>query len=47
MDFFTRTYLQQLFTDTGFSLKDLLEEIDDRGEWRKRMSEIHARGTSW
>ena len=28
-----RTYLQQLCMDTGCSLEDLLEAIDDRDEW--------------
>ena len=32
----TRTYLQQLCTDTGCSLEDLQEATDDRDEWRER-----------
>ena len=28
-----RTYLPQLCTDTGYSLEDLLEVMDDRDEW--------------
>ena len=31
----TRTYLQQLCTDTGCSLEDLQESIDNRDEWRQ------------
>ena len=38
----TRTYQQQLRTDTGCCLKDLLEVIDDRDEWKERVREIHA-----
>ena len=28
-----RTYLQQLCTDTGCSLEDQLEAMDDRDKW--------------
>ena len=42
-----RTYLQQLCTDTGCGLKDLPETMDYRDEWRKRVREIRASGTSW
>ena len=38
----TRTYLQQLYTDTGCSLEDLPEAMDNRNEWRKRVREFHA-----
>ena len=31
----TRTYLQQLCTDTGCSLEDLPEAMNDRDEWRE------------
>ena len=31
-----RTYLQQLCTDTGCSLEDLLNVMDDRDEWSQR-----------
>ena len=41
-----RTYLQQLCTDTGCSLEDLPNVIDDRDELRKRVSEIRACGTT-
>ena len=33
------TYLQQLWTDRGFSLVDLWKAIDDTNEWRKRERE--------
>ena len=35
----TRTYLQQLRTDTGCSLEDLSEAIEDRDKWRERERE--------
>ena len=34
----TRTYLQKLCTDTGCSLEDLTEAIDDKDEWWQRES---------
>ena len=37
-----RTYLQQLCADKGYSLKDLLEAMDDRDEWRERVREFCA-----
>ena len=37
-----RTYLQQLCTDTGFSLEDLPNVMDDKDKWRGRVREIHA-----
>ena len=43
----TRTYLQQLWTDTGCSLEDLPGVMDDRDEWRERVMEIHASSTTW
>ena len=42
-----RTCLQQLFTDTGWSLEDQPDAFDDRNEWQERVREIHASGTSW
>ena len=44
-----RTYLQQLCTDTGCSLEDLPEVIEDRDEWqeRERVREICAWSTTW
>ena len=38
----TRTYLQQLFTDTGCNLEDLPEAMDDRDEWQERIRVIRA-----
>ena len=35
----TGTYLQQFCTDTGCSLEDLTEAMDDRDEWRERDSQ--------
>ena len=35
----TRTYQRHLCTDTGCSLEDLPEAIDDRDEWRERERE--------
>ena len=35
-----RTYIQQLCADTGWSIKDLPEAMDDREEWRERVRVI-------
>ena len=40
------TYIQQLSEDTGCSLGDLLEAMDDREGWRKRVRDIRADGTT-
>ena len=42
-----RTYTQQLYDDTGCSLEDLPEEMNDREKWRERVRDIRARGTTW
>ena len=42
-----RTYLQQLCTNTGCSLEDQLEAMNDRDEWRGRVREIRAWCTIW
>ena len=42
-----RTYLQQLCMDTGFSLKDLLEVMDNGNGWQERVREICVSGTTW
>ena len=42
-----RTYIQQLCADTGYSLEDLLEAMDDRDGWRERAREICAYSTTW
>ena len=38
----TRTYLQQPCMDTGCSLEEMPEAMDDREEWWERVREIHA-----
>ena len=43
----TRTYIQQLCADTGWSLEDLPEEMDDWEGWRERVRDIYANGASW
>ena len=42
-----RTYIQQLCADTGCSLEDLLEAMDNREGWWERVREIHAGGVAW
>ena len=37
-----RTYIQQLCADTGCSLEDLPEAIDNREVWRKWVRNIRA-----
>ena len=39
------TYLQHLCTDTGCSLEDQPEAMDNRNEWRERLREILASST--
>ena len=41
------TYIQQLCEDTGCSPEDLPEPMNDREEWRERVRDIHACGTTW
>ena len=41
-----RTYIQQLFADTGCSL-DLPEAMDDREGWWERVRDIRADGVTW
>ena len=41
-----RTYIQQLCEDTGCSHEDLPEAMKDREEWRKRVRDICASGTT-
>ena len=41
-----RKYIQQLCVDTGYSLEDLPGAMDDREEWRERVREIYAGGTT-
>ena len=42
-----RTYIQQLCEDTGCSLEDLPEAINDREKWRERVRDNRASGTTW
>ena len=42
-----RTYIQQLCEDTGCSLEDLPEAMDDREKWRERVRDIRACGMTW
>ena len=42
-----RTYIQQLYEDTGCSPKDLPEAMNNREEWRERFRDIRACGTTW
>ena len=42
-----RTYIQQLCEDTGCSPEDLPEAMNDREEWRERVKDIRAGGTTW
>ena len=41
-----RTYIQQLCEDTGCSPEDLPKAMSDREEWRERVRDIHASGTT-
>ena len=42
-----RTYIQQLCEDTGCSLEDLPEAMNDREKWREKVRYIRAGGTTW
>ena len=42
-----RKYIQQLCEDTGCSLEDLPEVINDWENWRERVRDIRARGMRW
>ena len=42
-----RTYIQQLCQNTGCSPEDLPEAMNDREEWRQRVRDIRASGTTW
>ena len=41
-----RTYIQQLFEDTGCSPEDLPEAMNDREKWRERVRDIRATSTT-
>ena len=43
----SRTCIQQFCEDTGCSPEDLLEAMNDREEWRERVRDIRASGTTW
>ena len=42
-----RTYIQQLCTDIGCSLEDLMEVMDDIDRWKEKVREIHAGSATW
>ena len=42
-----RTYIQQLYEDTGYSPEDLPEAMNDREKWRETVRDIRASGTTW
>ena len=42
-----RTYIQQLCADTGCSLENLPEAVDDRDGWRERVRHIRADSVIW
>ena len=42
-----RTYIQQLCADSGCSLEDLPEAMDDREGWRERVRDIRANSATW
>ena len=42
-----RNYTQQLCTDTGCSLEDLPQAMDDREELREIVREVYAGGAAW
>ena len=39
-----RTYIKQLYVDTGCSLENLIVAMDDRDKWWERVREIPAGG---
>ena len=42
-----RTYIQQLWEDTGCSPEDRPKAMNDREKWRERVRDIRASGTTW
>ena len=42
-----QTYIQQLCEDTGCSPEDLPEAMNNWKEWRERVRDIDAGGTTW
>ena len=43
----TRTYIQQLCTDTGCSIEDFPAAMDDRDRWWERVREIGVCSVTW
>ena len=41
------TYIQQLCADTGRSLEDSPEAMDDREGWQEKVRDIRADGATW
>ena len=41
-----RTYIQQLFDNTGCNPVDLPEAMNDMGKWREMVRDIRAGGTT-
>ena len=42
-----RTYIQQLWEDTGCSPEYVPEAMNDKEKWRERVRDICASGTTW
>ena len=42
-----RTYIQQLYEDTGCCPEDLPEAVNDMGKWRERVRDIRATSSTW
>ncbi len=42
----TRTYIQQLYEDTGCNPEDLPEAMNDREKWQERVRDIRATSTT-
>ena len=42
-----RTYIQQLYEDTGCSPEDLPEAMNDKEKWREWVRGVRASGTTW
>ena len=40
----SRTYIQQLCEDTGYSPEDLPDAMNDQEKWRERVRDIRASG---
>ena len=42
-----RTYIQQIWEDTGCCPEDLLRAMNDREEWREKVRDIRATSATW